>query len=97
MKFSHQLAENVSASSAALDFPGSVDAEDKSAKGRMKFAQYQSLSKAFHDAIFEFNEEQLRYRDKCKKQIQRQMEVSGGPVSDRVLEDMLEKVMDYSW
>ena len=97
MEFSHRfvVTSSVTASCLTLNVAGSVDAEDKSAKGRMKFAQYQALSKAFYDAIFEFNEEQLRYREKCKNQIRRQMEVSGRPVSDQVLEDMLEKVTDH--
>lgn len=64
--------------------------------GRRKYSQHQALSKRFSDAIFQFNEEQLRYRESCKKQIQIQMEVSGQPVSDKVLEDMLEKVAKTS-
>lgn len=73
-----------------------MDPEDKSAKGRMKYSQYTSLSKSFADAIFEFNEEQLRYREKCKHRMRLQLEVSGRPVSDQVLEDMLEKVSEHT-
>ncbi|XP_041108313.1 syntaxin-11-like [Polyodon spathula] len=68
--------------------------EDKygvnSALSRIVRAQHLSLMHGFRDAMFEYNEAEMRQRENCKTRIQRQLEIMGNDFSGEQIEDMIE-------
>ncbi|KAM9355535.1 syntaxin-11a [Pholidichthys leucotaenia] len=61
-----------------------------SAVARMVRSQYVSLTKAFHDAMSEYNEAEMVQRENCKTRIQRQAEIMGKEVTGEQIEEMIE-------
>ncbi|XP_076851088.1 syntaxin-11-like [Brachyhypopomus gauderio] len=60
------------------------------ALARMVRYQYVSLTGAFHQAMFEYNEAEMAQRDNCKTRIQRQAEIMGREVTSDQIEEMVE-------
>ncbi|KAF6037716.1 Syx1A [Bugula neritina] len=61
-----------------------------SAGFRIKQTQCNTLTKKFIDAMNEYNEYQVTYRQKCKERIRRQLAITGKDTTDDELEDMIE-------
>lgn len=61
-----------------------------SAYDRMRNAQLVTLNIRFNELMADFNQEQLQYRDACKKQFQRHLEITGRTTTSDELEEMLE-------
>ncbi|XP_023276697.1 syntaxin-11 [Seriola lalandi dorsalis] len=61
-----------------------------SAVARMVRSQYVSLTRAFHDAMSEYNEAEMVQRENCKTRIQRQAEIMGKEVSREQIDEMIE-------
>ncbi|KAI0990034.1 hypothetical protein GJ496_002313 [Pomphorhynchus laevis] len=61
-----------------------------SAYERMRGTQLVTLNIRFNEIMAEYNSEQTRYRDGCKKQIQRQLQITGRATTSDELEEMLE-------
>ena len=61
-----------------------------SALVRMVRSQYVSLSGAFHHALSENNDAEVRQRENCKARIQRQAEIMGQELSCQQIEDMIQ-------
>lgn len=61
-----------------------------SAVARMVRSQYNSLTAAFHGAICEYNEAEVKQRENCKTRIQRQAEIMGKEVSREQIDEMIE-------
>lgn len=61
-----------------------------SAVTRMVRSQYVSLTAAFHSAISEYNEAEMKQRENCKTRIQRQAEIMGKEVSREQIDEMIE-------
>lgn len=57
---------------------------------RIGRTQYQCLSNALREVMFNYNDTEINHREACKRQIQRQMEVVGRDVSEEELEEMME-------
>ncbi|XP_062296821.1 syntaxin-11-like [Scomber scombrus] len=57
---------------------------------RIAQTQYQCLSNALREVMFNYNDTELSHREACKRQIQRQMEVMGREVSEEELGEMME-------
>ncbi|XP_022647819.1 syntaxin-1A-like isoform X2 [Varroa jacobsoni] len=68
---------------------GSVSSNDGSARGRMRWCQYQAISQRFGDLARDFNSEQMAYHDKCKQRIHRQLKIMGHASTDDEVEKML--------
>lgn len=62
----------------------------KSALVRMMRSQYNSLTSAFHEAIYEYNKAELEQKENCKIRIQRQAEIMGKGVTGDEIEKMIE-------
>ncbi|KAM8946413.1 syntaxin-11 [Pelodytes ibericus] len=73
----------------------SEDAESKfgenSVIARVSKAQYMTLTRAFQQAMLEYNEAEMVQRDNCKIRIQRQLEIMGKDISGNQIEDMIEQ------
>lgn len=78
---------------ALRDF--SEDAETKYGSGailaRVSKDHYNDLMHAFQEAMFAYNETEMKQRDNCKVRIQRQLEIMGKDVSGNQIEDMIEQ------
>lgn len=61
-----------------------------SAVTRMVRSQHVTLTRAFHDAMSEYNEAEMAQRENCKTRIQRQAEIVGREVSREQIEEMIE-------
>lgn len=61
-----------------------------SAVARMVRSQYVSLTKAFHDAMSEYNDAEMMQRENCKTRIQRQAEIMGKDVTREQIDEMIE-------
>ncbi|XP_029349043.1 syntaxin-11a [Echeneis naucrates] len=61
-----------------------------SAVARMARSQYVSLTRAFHEAMSEYNEAEMVQRENCKTRIQRQAEIMGKEVSREQIDEMIE-------
>lgn len=61
-----------------------------SAVTRMVRSQYVSLTAAFHSAISEYNDAEMKQRENCKTRIQRQAEIMGKEVSREQIDEMIE-------
>ncbi|XP_071354121.1 syntaxin-11a isoform X1 [Trachinotus anak] len=61
-----------------------------SAVARMVRSQYVSLTRAFHDAMSEYNEAEMTQRENCKTRIQRQAEIMGKEVTREQIDEMIE-------
>lgn len=61
-----------------------------SAVARMVRSQYNSLTAAFHSAMSEYNEAEMKQRENCKTRIQRQAEIMGKEVSREQIDEMIE-------
>lgn len=73
----------------------SEDAESKhgesSVLARVSKDQYMTLTRAFQQAMVEYNEAEMVQRENCKIRIQRQLEIMGKDVSGNQIEDMIEQ------
>ncbi|XP_069787749.1 syntaxin-11a [Narcine bancroftii] len=58
---------------------------------RIAKAQHYTLLHAFHNAMLEYNTEEMRQRENCKTRIQRQLEIMGKDVSSYEMEEMIEQ------
>ncbi|XP_069811217.1 syntaxin-11 isoform X2 [Dendropsophus ebraccatus] len=71
------------------------DAESKhgesSLLARVAKAQYNTLTRAFQQAMVEYHEAEMAQRENCKIRIQRQLEIMGKDVSGNQIEDMIEQ------
>lgn len=63
----------------------------QSALARISQAQYSALTRAFQQAMHEYNQAEMKQRDNCKIRIQRQLEIMGKDVSGDQIEDMFEQ------
>ncbi|XP_069625226.1 syntaxin-11 isoform X1 [Ranitomeya imitator] len=72
----------------------SEDADSKygesSVIARVSKSQYITLTRAFQQAMVEYNEAEMVQRENCKIRIQRQLEIMGKDVSGNQIEDMIE-------
>ncbi|KAL6044423.1 hypothetical protein STEG23_029074 [Scotinomys teguina] len=66
---------------------------EHSAVARISHAQYSALTLAFQQAMYEYNQAEMKQRDNCKIRIQRQLEIMGKDVSGEQIEDMFEQGM----
>lgn len=57
---------------------------------RMVRSQYVSLTRAFHEAMSEYNEAEMVQRENCKTRIQRQAEIMGKEVTREQIDEMIE-------
>lgn len=62
-----------------------------SAVARIFRAQYSALTRAFHHAMHEYNQAEMKQRANCKIRIQRQLEIVGKDVLGDQMEEMLEQ------
>ncbi|KAJ6660146.1 hypothetical protein lerEdw1_018073 [Lerista edwardsae] len=78
---------------ALRDF--SEDSETKYGSGailaRVSKDHYADLMHAFQEAMFAYNETEMKQRENCKIRIQRQLEIMGKDVSCNQIEDMIEQ------
>uniref|UniRef100_UPI00398F526B syntaxin-11a n=1 Tax=Pristiophorus japonicus TaxID=55135 RepID=UPI00398F526B len=58
---------------------------------RIAQAQHFVLLHAFHDAMLQYNTEEMKQRENCKTRIQRQLEIMGKDMSSNEMEDMIEQ------
>ncbi|XP_051868753.1 syntaxin-11a [Pristis pectinata] len=58
---------------------------------RIAKAQHYTLLHAFHNAMSEYNMEEMKQRENCKIRIQRQLEIMGKDVSSNEMEEMIEQ------
>lgn len=61
------------------------------AEYRIQKIQHSALTRKFVDVMTQYNTIQTDYRDKCKRIMQRQLQISGKNLEDEELEEMLEK------
>ncbi|KAM4695572.1 syntaxin-11 isoform 2-T2 [Discoglossus pictus] len=73
----------------------SEDAESKYGESsfiaRVSKSQYMTLTRAFQQAMVEYNEAEMVQRENCKIRIQRQLEIMGKDVSGNQIQDMIEQ------
>ncbi|CAL8136446.1 unnamed protein product [Orchesella dallaii] len=62
-----------------------------SAPVRIRTTQHSALQQSFIDVMYEYQIAQTKYRDKCKAQIKRQIEITGKNFSEGEVDDMIEK------
>ncbi|XP_027706534.1 syntaxin-11 isoform X1 [Vombatus ursinus] len=62
-----------------------------SAMARISKAQYNALTRAFQEAMHDYNEAEMNQRENCKIRIQRQLEIMGKEVSGAQIEEMCEQ------
>ncbi|XP_029450282.1 syntaxin-11 isoform X2 [Rhinatrema bivittatum] len=62
-----------------------------SATARIAQAQYVAITRAFQEAMSEYNEAEMGQRENCKIRIQRQLEIMGKEISGNQIEDMIEQ------
>ncbi|XP_074165727.1 syntaxin-11 isoform X1 [Sminthopsis crassicaudata] len=62
-----------------------------SAMARISKAQYNALTRAFQEAMHDYNQAEFNQRENCKIRIQRQLEIMGKEVSGAQIEDMCEQ------
>ncbi|XP_072121486.1 syntaxin-11a isoform X2 [Mobula birostris] len=58
---------------------------------RIAKAQHYAVLHAFHNAMLEYNMEEMKQRENCKTRIQRQLEIMGKDVSNKEMEEMIEQ------
>ncbi|XP_043925575.1 syntaxin-11 isoform X2 [Protopterus annectens] len=58
---------------------------------RIVKSHFFTLTKAFQEAMFEYNEAEMNQRENCKIRIQRQLDIMGKDVSVNQIEDMIEQ------
>ncbi|KAJ8355726.1 hypothetical protein SKAU_G00185200 [Synaphobranchus kaupii] len=61
-----------------------------SALTRIARSQYVSVTRAFHAAMFEYNQTEVDQREHCKARIQRQVGIMGQQVTGEQIEEMIE-------
>ncbi|XP_036621655.1 syntaxin-11 [Trichosurus vulpecula] len=62
-----------------------------SAMARISKAQYNALTRAFQEAMHDYNQAEMNQRENCKIRIQRQLEIMGKEVSGAQIEEMCEQ------
>jgi len=62
----------------------------KTALYRIKQIQIARLQKHVVDIMTQYNDSQVRYKEKCKEMFKRQVLISGQEITDQEMEDMLE-------
>ncbi|XP_043560185.1 syntaxin-11a [Chiloscyllium plagiosum] len=58
---------------------------------RIAQAQHFVVLHTFHNAMSEYNKEEMRQRENCKTRIQRQLEIMGKDISNNEMEEMIEQ------
>ncbi|CAM4957098.1 unnamed protein product [Rotaria socialis] len=100
-KLSHQLDDKTDDIKKAADVVAAhlkkleqtqKDAKDDigSAQWRLKESQIYNITKHFRQIMNQYNEECVAHRDRCKKAIKREFEISGIRRTDDEIEDMIE-------
>ncbi|XP_067306004.1 syntaxin-1A isoform X2 [Pseudorasbora parva] len=67
-----------------------VNSERPSADLRIRKTQHSTLSRKFVEVMSEYNTTQSDYRERCKRRIQRQLEITGRDTTNEELESVLE-------
>ncbi|XP_056120659.1 syntaxin-1A isoform X1 [Rhinichthys klamathensis goyatoka] len=67
-----------------------VNSECPSADLRIRKIQHSTLSRKFVEVMSEYNATQSDYRERCKRRIQRQLEITGRNTTNEELESVLE-------
>ncbi|ROL49824.1 Syntaxin-1A [Anabarilius grahami] len=67
-----------------------LKSEHPSADLRIRKTQHSTLSRKFVEAMSEYNATQSDYRERCKRRIQRQLEITGRNTTNEELESVLE-------
>ncbi|XP_039510052.1 syntaxin-1A isoform X2 [Pimephales promelas] len=67
-----------------------VNSECPSADLRIRKTQHSTLSRKFVEVMSEYNATQSDYRERCKRRIQRQLEITGRNTTNEELESVLE-------
>lgn len=62
-----------------------------SAVGRIARAQYDTLTRAFHAVMRDYNEAEEKQRSTCRGRIQRQASIMGSDINDDQLDDLVDK------
>ncbi|XP_060687876.1 syntaxin-11a [Hemiscyllium ocellatum] len=58
---------------------------------RIAQAQHFVVLHTFHNAMLEYNKEEMKQRENCKTRIQRQLEIMGKDISNNEMEEMIEQ------
>ncbi|XP_056123919.1 syntaxin-2 isoform X2 [Rhinichthys klamathensis goyatoka] len=66
------------------------DGQENAVDARIQKTQYTNLSHKFVEAMTQYNETQVSFREKSKSRIQRQLEITGRITTNEELEEMLE-------
>ncbi|XP_077080602.1 syntaxin-2 isoform X1 [Siphateles boraxobius] len=66
------------------------DEQENAVDARIQKTQYTNLSCKFVEAMTQYNETQVSFREKSKSRIQRQLEITGRITTNEELEEMLE-------
>ncbi|KAK7135613.1 hypothetical protein R3I94_014315 [Phoxinus phoxinus] len=66
------------------------DEQENAVDARIQKTQYTNLSRKFVEAMTQYNETQVSFREKSKSRIQRQLEITGRITTNEELEEMLE-------
>ncbi|KAG1974048.1 syntaxin-3 [Pimephales promelas] len=66
------------------------DEQEYAVDARIQKTQYTNLSRKFVEAMTQYNETQVSFREKSKSRIQRQLEITGRITTNEELEEMLE-------
>ncbi|XP_051717558.1 syntaxin-1A isoform X3 [Ctenopharyngodon idella] len=67
-----------------------LNSEHPSADLRIRKTQHSTLSRKFVEVMSEYNATQSDYRERCKRRIQRQLEITGRNTTNEELESVLE-------
>ncbi|CAF3964022.1 unnamed protein product [Rotaria magnacalcarata] len=100
-KLSHQLDDKTADIKKAADVVAAhlkkleqtqKDAKDDigSAQWRLKESQIYNITRHFRQIMIQYHEECVAHRDRCKKAIKRELEISGNRRTDDEIEDMIE-------
>ncbi|XP_068191010.1 syntaxin-2-like isoform X1 [Antennarius striatus] len=72
------------------DFPVAENSRSASVIHRIQRNQHSHLTRRFADIMKGYHKAQISFREKCKVQIQRQLDVVNKPTTDEELEEMLQ-------
>ncbi|VDK79280.1 unnamed protein product [Litomosoides sigmodontis] len=72
-------------------FDKSADENTQTVEARIRRNQVMTLTKRLQGLLIAFNDEQLTYKDKCKRKIQSYLKISDSAVNEEDLEAIIEK------
>ncbi|KAK6109588.1 SNARE domain family protein [Brugia pahangi] len=72
-------------------FDKAADESAQTVEARIKKNQVMTLTKRLQGLLIAFNDEQLIYKDKCKRKIQSYLKISGNAVNEEDIEAIIEK------